>query len=73
MMKTITIPLLLNGKILWKVFLMILLTQEASVSHNTEPGAGTTFGPRYISAVRDIVTNSPLLVTNAHKKTTPTN
>ena len=52
---------------------MILLTQEASVSHNTEPGAWTTFGPRYISAVRDIVTNSPTLVTNAHKKTTPTN
>ena len=39
----------------------------------SQHGAGTTCGPRYISAVRDIVTNSPLLVTNAHKKTTPTN
>ena len=38
-----------------------------------EPGAWTTCGPRYIAAVRDIVTNSPTLVTNAHKKTTPTN
>ena len=71
MMRTITIPLLLNGKILWKVFLMILLTQEASVSHNTEPGqhAVLVTSPLFVTSWQTLLFSWQMLIRKLHPRT----